>query len=725
MTITEPASAEPTTAEANPNASTGIMVALLPQDTEPLLAVAPQGETTFDAESLHLTLGYFGSVEDDGAPTVDDLVAAIYDVFEDLETITTQATHVSALGPEGESAVVEVPDPTIHNVRATIIDAIEAQGITADSTYAFRPHITLGEFLCDEGPLDAAVDVTFDRVRITAGPDVRDLTIGTPIIQQSSFIASMEYDGTTIRISTIHGDTITIPMTAELNDLDFDAPLGAPNLPPREWFTEIPEQLLLNQVDGDITVAMTGDELGRAFALYYDHDVCYMNEPGECWQPPASPTGNEAFVVGSIPYSQFGQGEDLHVGAIPIAGGHTSTAIDEFEDAKAARNDTPENQRLVGTLFDVMLPRQFDEVDGELVPNMEAGVRQVGLFLGAAVPEMTVAEALMVNRSGLSGEWWPREGFTDIEGNYHAELVLDALGPVLVTKAAIPTNRGGQANANVELTYARAASGAWRGPTIRTTTRIGEPEMNVKDITVDPKTACAQCAIKRAATNKTAACCTACGDAEAEAEKIAKAQAEDAEATSASTDAKVAEGDSSLPSGGGPTDEMDNDSGDVAAQLGEAMERIGQLEAVVMQHEQLLAQINASGVDAEEATTATRLAARKATPKRRVAQLPEGLTYEQLRNEISSAVRSLEGEGEWVWLLDFDDESATYEFESSEGITTYQQAWSYDGANVSLTGDRTEVVLTYTPAPGGTPAVDSTGDDGAPAVDAPAAPAPA
>jgi len=235
------------------------------------------------------------------------------------------------------------------------------------------------------------------------------------------------------------------PVKADLADMNFNDALGAPILPPREWLTEIPDWLIEKQIDGDITVILQGDELGRAAAIYYDHDVCYMNEPGECWKPPASPTANEAFLIGTMPYEQFDLGDDIHIGAIPIRGGHTSTDIEQFDDAVAARNDTPEDQRLVGTLWDVMLPRDINDP--------EAGERQVGLFLGAVVPETTIAEAMMINRSGLSGEWWPREGFTATDGTLVEQLVLDAMGPVLVTKAAIPTNRDGQTNANVDFAY--------------------------------------------------------------------------------------------------------------------------------------------------------------------------------------------------------------------------------------------------------------------------------
>lgn len=713
----------------------GIMIALIPAEAAELAEIFEHPD--YPEAEIHLTLGFFGDTEDEGTPTTDDLVSAITPWLNSMNgEFTAEATHLSAFGADSESIVIEVPDPDLHVLRAEMVDALEAAGITPDDRFAYRPHITLAtDVTIDEGPLDVPLPVTFNAVWVAVGDEDTFFEIGEPVgpeneqptAARTAMLARVE--GNRVVIATPGGD-VALPIAAELNELNFNDPIGAPVLPPREWFTEIPDQLLLNQIDGDITAVLQGEELGRAWAIYYDHDVCYMNEPGECWVPPASPSGNEAFVIGTMPYSQFDMGEDIHVGAIPITGGHTDTSIDSFDDARAARNDTPENQRLVGALYDIILPRQFDMIDGELVPNEEAGERQVGLFLGSLVPETTVAEAMMISRSGLSGEWWPREGFVDLNGDTVNQLVLDAMGPVLVTKAAIPTNRGGQANATIDVGYARAASGAWRGP-IRNT-RSGEP-MKVKDITVSPRTACAQCAIKKKVQGKTAACCKACGDAEEQATAAGETSTVDADETLPTEAAVVAEGDLTEANDGDDLSEG-SDDGDVASLRGElsaAMERIGDLEGIVMEHESILAQINASGVDAEEQTTASRLADERATRtagrvasiERKVAQLPEGLTYNALREEISSAVRASEtSDDDWRWLVDFDDDTVTYEIDDDSGIRNVQQGWSFADGNVTLTGNPVDVVMQFVPAPGGeAPAADAPAD--APADDA-AVPAP-
>lgn len=246
--------------------------------------------------------------------------------------------------------------------------------------------------------------------------------------------------------------------------------IGAPLIPQKHWLFEVPDWVL-GLGAGDIHVETDGPEVGRAAGLYYDHDVAYLNDTSAPWHPPASPTGNEAFHVGHIDY-RTGQADltlasttPTHddwvpVGTISAYGGHSSVDM-SFEEAQA-NHDKPEYQRLQGTLWDVMLPRS----DG-------SGERQVGLFLGAATPNTTFDDALTINRSGLSGEWWPRFNMRTIHGTITDGL--DALGPVLVSRAAIPTNRAATlqrtnpdcpACERLQHTMTTAATGTISTPTI-------------------------------------------------------------------------------------------------------------------------------------------------------------------------------------------------------------------------------------------------------------------
>lgn len=460
----------------------------------------------------------------------------------------------------------------------------------------------------------------------------------------------------------------------DVNDLDNEAPLGAPNLPPYAWLTELPEALLADQQAGDITVIMSGPETGRAFGIYYDHDVCYLNDPGECWLPPASPSANEAFVVGTMPYSQFDDElNDVLVGTIPITGGHTPDDLG-FEEAVQYRNDLPERQRLVGTLWDIMLPRDIEDES--------AGERQVGIFIGAATPEMTVGEALMVNRSGLSGEWWPRENFVAMDGTT-VDVALDALGPVLVTKAAIPTNRGGEANASIEIGYSRAASGVVHGPKL---IQLQESNMGTKadKLRVDAVTACQTCRVKKAATADTGACCDECAAAE--------------EAKHADVETKTAE-------------ETTDTMGEETSDNGDLAERVSSLEAVVASHESAIAELLASGVDSDAEETAARQQASRA-PLGRLAALPAGMSYGNARQALDAAVQALVPSGPggdvWVWVMDFDETHVFYEWEAQGELGTYRQMYSFEGSDAVLTGEPEEVVKQYAPA--SEPAADTTAE---------------
>jgi hypothetical protein len=225
--------------------------------------------------------------------------------------------------------------------------------------------------------------------------------------------------------------------------MPIDQLLGAPVIPPKDWLLEIPAWLMAMGVH-DIHIETAGDQVGRAAGIYYDADSCFVNRGG-CWTVPASPTGGELFHAGHIDYTDgqwaaktaavggLVEGHDyVLVGTIPIAGGHAKANMSL--DQALAVHDRPEWQKLVGTIWDVMLPRTPDSGPDD--------VRQVGLFLGAGVPEITMAEAMRINRSGLSGEWWPRENMVTTAGVLASGL--DALGPVLVSKAAIPSNRSGR-----------------------------------------------------------------------------------------------------------------------------------------------------------------------------------------------------------------------------------------------------------------------------------------
>ena len=322
-----------------------------------------------------------------------------------------------------------------------------------------------------------------------------------------------------------------------------------------------------------------------------------------------------------------------------------------------------------------------------------AGERQVGVFLGAATAEMTVGEAFMVNRSGLSGEWWPREGVTLPDGTVVDDLILDALGPVLVTRAAIPSNRDGQANANVEIGYARAASGAWRGPVIRSA-----KQSNQKEIIMGNK---ATKAINLAAASlaKTAdACCKTCaGEQEEETDENKTA------APVAAMDDIEGTGDAEL---NGDDTEQDTDQDtdqDMSPELEAALARIDALETVVAEHDQILAQMVTANLDVEGFTIKT-ASTRSSSDRRRIANLPDGFSYGTLREEVENAVRALaDGEGEWAWLRDFDDTHVIYEHgtETEDGFryVNYRAPWSFsDGAASIDAANRTEVVEQFVPA---------------------------
>lgn len=82
-------------------------------------------------------------------------------------------------------------------------------------------------------------------------------------------------------------------------------------------------------------------------------------------------------------------------------------------------------------------------------------------------------------------------------------------------------------------------------------------------------------------------------------------------------------------------------------------------------------------------------------------------TANDVREAISTAVRdAYQGDGQWVWLLDYDETNVWFEQESASEAKTWQQAYTIKDVTVELTGDLVEVrrVTQYVPI---TPATES------------------
>lgn len=158
------------------------------------------------------------------------------------------------------------------------------------------------------------------------------------------------------------------------------APLGCPDPFPLEWLEVRPSWLAAKE---GVRVVLDGPELGRAAGYVRIHGTCYQDGTGSCRIPPE--VTYEAFYRGEAQViDEHGEVREVAVGSIAIVDGHSDPR--GTHRAAVQHLDKPEKMKLRGVLIE-------DEV----------GL----LFLGCGRPDLTRAEAVMVNQSDTSAEWWP------------------------------------------------------------------------------------------------------------------------------------------------------------------------------------------------------------------------------------------------------------------------------------------------------------------------------
>lgn len=198
-------------------------------------------------------------------------------------------------------------------------------------------------------------------------------------------------------------------------------PVGAPIIPPAEWFTEWPEWAdptsMTPEKPSSVVTVLQGPETGRVAGVFAQPGQCYLNDPTQCWTAQPDPSGYTMF---HRPFAaRAGDGSTVMVDAGVLGamnGGHAP--------------DQPSLEREVSTIANpdlhLAVVRAWDMVwsDGNTYQ----------VVTGCLVPEATVGAALYLNRSGLSGVWRCRHQWAtdDNEGGCRG------LGPQVVTRPALP-----------------------------------------------------------------------------------------------------------------------------------------------------------------------------------------------------------------------------------------------------------------------------------------------
>ncbi|MHA0048582.1 2'-5' RNA ligase family protein [Deinococcus sp. PEB2-67] len=158
------------------NTSRGVMVSLpLPLDATAGLAV-PGG---LPASTLHVTLGYLGTMDDllaDGTATLGQIVVALKSVAERCAplraTLHTPATFPP--GPNGKAPqFLNVSAPGLTELRAAVVEACTRCHAPPSTTHDFHAHLTLA-YAAPSAPhpyQGPPLGVTFPALALQLGPN--------------------------------------------------------------------------------------------------------------------------------------------------------------------------------------------------------------------------------------------------------------------------------------------------------------------------------------------------------------------------------------------------------------------------------------------------------------------------------------------------------------------------------------------------------------------------
>ena len=156
----------------------GVMVALYaPHDVASDLAMDGGTHPT----DMHVTLAYLGKADEVGDPAV------LHDVVSEFAASHPPVdARISGVGrfvgnDEGDAVYLSVDSPTLPELRAQLVAALEEAGLEVRKDHGFTPHMTLGYLdPTDENPIDSVepASTQFGLLSMAYGPDVWDYPMG-------------------------------------------------------------------------------------------------------------------------------------------------------------------------------------------------------------------------------------------------------------------------------------------------------------------------------------------------------------------------------------------------------------------------------------------------------------------------------------------------------------------------------------------------------------------
>jgi len=163
-----------TAAASSPDHSTGVMIALVP-DRPQTLAVADG----LDPSDLHVTLGYFGTVDNISPDRQGELLAAVEDLATRYQPLDLRISGTGYLGDDDPQATVFlVENPDLGAIHDAAIAAAAGAGVPNGSSHpGFIGHMTIGYGV--ERPATVVKSFRASTIRLTLGPETHDVSLGS------------------------------------------------------------------------------------------------------------------------------------------------------------------------------------------------------------------------------------------------------------------------------------------------------------------------------------------------------------------------------------------------------------------------------------------------------------------------------------------------------------------------------------------------------------------
>lgn len=178
--------------DAITKAGNGVMLAFWPDPELAKKLAVPGGE---GPDQLHLTLAYFGKLDDIGMDSLPALEQAVqkFAATQPPLKVTLGGVGRFPATPQSDGqdvAYLGVHSPDIQKFREGLVSAVEAAGSTPKKDFGYTPHITL-KMLPAHAPHLVSnpepADVTFDKIVLSIGNARKEYPLTGQVAEKTDF----------------------------------------------------------------------------------------------------------------------------------------------------------------------------------------------------------------------------------------------------------------------------------------------------------------------------------------------------------------------------------------------------------------------------------------------------------------------------------------------------------------------------------------------------------